>query len=237
MSDETAIPVFSCASPDETLQFYETLGFSVTHRQIKPYVYLAVKRGGFDLHFVGGGRPDPEGGSGTCLVMVDDVSPHHRAFADALKARLGRVPTSGLPRITRLRRGQRRFTLVDPTGNSILFIARDEPEYEYPDKESWSKLSPMERALATAANFRDMRGNDASAARTLELALARHPDAPPLERALALAALAELSLAMGDPARARSALAELDAIPLTDAERALHRDELQAPDRIASLLG
>jgi hypothetical protein len=43
-----------------------------------------VKRGGFDLHFVGGGEPDPEGGSATCLVMVDDIGPHHRAFAAAL---------------------------------------------------------------------------------------------------------------------------------------------------------
>ena len=160
MNDETAIPVFPCASPDETLEFYRALGFEVTHEQKKPYVYLAVKRGGFDLHFYGGGKPDPEGAAGLCLVMVSDVEPHHQAFVAALKAKLGRVPTAGQPRITRLRKGQRRFTVVDPGGNSIIFIARDEPEYEYPDKEKWATLSPMERALETAANFRDMRGMD-----------------------------------------------------------------------------
>jgi catechol 2,3-dioxygenase-like lactoylglutathione lyase family enzyme len=32
MNDESAIPVFPCASPDETLEFYQALGFEVTHR-------------------------------------------------------------------------------------------------------------------------------------------------------------------------------------------------------------
>jgi hypothetical protein len=177
MNDETAIPVFPCASPDETLEFYQTLGFEVTHEQKKPYVYLAVKRGGFDLHFHGGGKPDPQRAAGLCLVMVSDVEPHHRAFAAALKGKLGRVPTAGQPRITRLRKGQSRFTVVDPGGNSIIFIARDEAEYEYPDKEKWAKLSPMERALEMAANFRDMRGMDVSAAKVLDLALAKNPTA------------------------------------------------------------
>jgi catechol 2,3-dioxygenase-like lactoylglutathione lyase family enzyme len=237
MSDESAIPVFPCASPDETLEFYQALGFEVTYRQIKPYVYLALKRGGFDLHFVAGGKPDPEGGSATCLVMVDAIEPYHRAFAEALKGKLGRVPTAGLPRITRLREGQSRFTLVDPTGNSILFIARAEPDYEYPDKESWSKLTPMERALATAANFRDMRGKDAQAAGALDLALRKNPDAPPVERARVLAARVELALAMGDASRARSAREELAAMVLTDEERERYRDEFQAVEAVERLQG
>ena len=237
MNDESAIPVFPCASPDETLEFYQTLGFEVTHRQVKPYVYLAVKRGGFDLHFTGGGTPDPEGNAGLCLVMVKEVEPYHRAFAEALKGKLGRVPTAGLPRITRLRKGQSRFTVVDPTGNSLIFIARDEPEYEHPDKEEWAKLSPMERALETAANFRDMRGMDASAAKTLDLALRRNPAAAPIERARVLAARVELAVAMGDAERAQSARTELEAIPLTDSERERYRDELQAVDAIERLQG
>jgi catechol 2,3-dioxygenase-like lactoylglutathione lyase family enzyme len=228
MPSETAIPMFPCASPDETLEFYQILGFEVTYRQTKPYIYLAVKRGGFDLHFYGRGKPGPQGGSATCLVMVDEVGPHHRAFAAALKEKFGRVPTAGLPRITRLREGQGRFTVVDPTGNSIIFIKRDEPKYEYFDKEKWAKLSPMERALETAANFRDMRGKDASAAKALDLALAKNPDAAPIERARVLAARVELAEAMGDPERAKSARAELDRIALTDKERERYRDEFQA---------
>src|SRR5262249_28508826 len=187
--------------------------------------------------FVGGGKPDTEGGSATCLVIVDDVGPHHRAFADALKAKLGRVPTAGRPRITRLRKGQSRFTLVDPSGNSIIFIARDEPEYQYPNKEKWAKLSPMERALETAANFRDMRGMDESAAKVLDQALAKNPTAAPVERARVLAARVELALAMGDAERARSARADLDQVALSDEEREQLRDELQALDAVERMQG
>ena len=237
MNDETAIPVFPCASPDETLEFYQTLGFEVTHEQKKPYVYLAVKRGGFDLHFHGGGKLDPQQAAGLCLVMVSDVEPHHQAFAAALKGKLGRVPTAGQPRITRLRKGQSRFTLVDPSGNSIIFIARDEPEYQYPDKEKWAKLSPMERALETAANFRDMRGMDESAAKVLDQALAKNPTAAPVERARVLAARVELALAMGDAERARSARADLDQVALSDEEREQLRDELQALDAVERMQG
>jgi hypothetical protein len=31
-------PRVPCASPDETPELYETLGFTVTYRQAKPYV-------------------------------------------------------------------------------------------------------------------------------------------------------------------------------------------------------
>lgn len=236
MNDETAIPIFPCSSPEDTLGFYETLGFRVTHRQLKPYLYLAMKRGRLDLHFVAGGKPNPGGSGATCLVIVEDVKPHHDAFAAALKGRLGRVPTAGLPRITRLREGQSRFTLVDPSGNSIIFIASDEPEYKYPDKESWAQLSPMERALETAANFRDSRGMDAQAIKALDQALRKNPDAPPIERARALAAVIELAMAMGDEDRARSAREQMDAITLSEQDREPYWNEFQAVERIERML-
>jgi catechol 2,3-dioxygenase-like lactoylglutathione lyase family enzyme len=237
MSNESAIPVFPCSSPEETLEFYEAIGFEVTYRQTKPYVYLAVKRGGFDLHFYGSGTKTSEGTFAMCLVMIDEVGPQHGGFTSALKAKYGKVPTAGIPRITRLREGQKRFTLIDPCGNSIIFIARDEPQYEYPNKEAWAKLTPMGRALATAANFRDSRGMDESAAKTLDLALTKNPDAAPIERACALAARAELAIAMGDPERARTAREELEQIPLTEEERELYRVELRASDAIEQMQG
>ena len=95
----------------------------------------------------------------------------------------------------------------------------------------------MERALETAANFRDMRGKDASAAKALDLVLKKNPDAAPVERARVLAARVELAVAMGDAERARSARAELEAIALTDEERERYRDELQAVDAIERMQG
>jgi hypothetical protein len=129
--DETTIPVFPCVSVDETLDFYRVLGFEVTYKQSSPYVWLAVRRGGVELNFFGDKDLDPKKAFSTCLVIVPEVASYHRAFADALRGKYGRVPTTGIPRITRFRKGQSRFTVVDPSGNSIIYVRRDEPEVEY----------------------------------------------------------------------------------------------------------
>ncbi|KFA89770.1 hypothetical protein [Archangium violaceum] len=55
----------------------------------------------------------------------------------------------------------------------------------------------------------------------------------PLERARALAARAELAVALGDETRARSAREELQRIPLSEEERARFREELEAADALA----
>ncbi len=54
------------------------------------------------------------------------------ASLSALRRVHGNVLSSGRPRITRYRPGSSRFTLIDPSGNSIVFIQRDEQaELEY----------------------------------------------------------------------------------------------------------
>jgi hypothetical protein len=47
-TSESTIPLFPCGALDETLDFYQVLGFTVTHRQEDPYLYAAVRRGGVD---------------------------------------------------------------------------------------------------------------------------------------------------------------------------------------------
>ncbi|GAA1050609.1 hypothetical protein [Arthrobacter russicus] len=66
--------------------------------------------------------------TGGCLVMVDSVAPYQASFSEAMRRRYGKVLARGLPRITRHRPGASRFTLMDPSGNAIIFIQRDEPE-------------------------------------------------------------------------------------------------------------
>jgi hypothetical protein len=72
---------------EETLAFYEALGFEVTYKQSRPYVYLALRWSGFQLHF--GPAPkdlDPaREESGGCLVMVDAVAPYHAEFVAAMR--------------------------------------------------------------------------------------------------------------------------------------------------------
>jgi hypothetical protein len=221
------IPVFPCISVDETLDFYQVLGFEVTHKQSSPYVYLAVRRGGVELNFFDDKDLDPKKASSTCLVIVAEVEPYHRAFADAMRGKYGRIPIAGIPRITRFRKGQSRFTVVDPSGNSIIFIRRDEPEIEYGGSK---KLSGLARAIENAAILRDRKEDDKAAAKVLDVALARYAAAPAIDRARALAARAELARATGETERAQTLRAEIQQIPLTEEDRRLFRHELEAAD-------
>jgi hypothetical protein len=237
MADETTVPLLPCVTPlDQTLDFYRTLGFEVTYEQSTPYLYGAVRRGGIDLHFHRPKGQDLKKVSGTCLVMVPAVEPYHRAFADALRARHGKVPTAGLPRITRLRKGQTRFTTLDPSGNSLVYICRDEPDVDYGWYEA--ERSRLAGAIEMAAFLRDTYINDKAAAQVLDKALARsEPADDPIDRARALASRAELAVAMGDAERARAVRAELQQVPLSDEDRARYRDELQAADELERWMG
>jgi len=227
MTDETTVPLLPCESLAETLDFYRALGFEVTHEQDEPYVYAAVRRGGVALHFH---RFKGQGGkTGSCLAIVPDVGAYHRAFADGLRARYGRVPTAGLPRITRLRQGQTRFTALDPSGNSLTFIQRDEPDVDYARYDA--PTSRMAAVLGKAAFLRDTYIDDRAAASVLDKALARGEEGP-LERALALAARAELAVAMGDDERLRAVRAELAGLTLSEEDRERHRAELEAADAL-----
>lgn len=218
--NETTVPLLPCVSAEETLAFYQALGFRVTYRQTRPYLYLAFTWSGFALHY--GAAPehlDPSReNSGGCLVMVDAVAPYHAAFTAAMRAAYGKVLARGLPRITRYRPGASRFTLVDPSGNAIIFIQRDEEqEVEYGGSK---KLKGIARALDNARILREFKNDDRAAVRTLTLALRRYGDtAPPVERALALVALAELAVALDEPDRAEEWIAQLRDTELTDADR------------------
>lgn len=228
---ETTIPALPSISADETLDFYQTLGFEFTYIQRKPYVYLAARRDGINIHFYGLKGLDPKDAHSTCLVMVPDPAPYHAEFAQALKTKLGKVPTVGIPRITRFREGQSRFTVVDPSGNSVIYIRHDEPNVEYQDSDS--DLTGLPRAFATAVMFRDFRNDDKGAAQILDVALARYPDADPAGRARALAARIELAVAMEDAARAQTALAEFQQIALSAADRARLQNELPSAEELA----
>jgi catechol 2,3-dioxygenase-like lactoylglutathione lyase family enzyme len=219
-----AIPCLPCVSLTETLDFYRALGFQVTYQQQSPYVWAATKRGGFNLHFYGLKGLKPEECHSCCLVAVEDPGPLHKTFSEALRAKFGKLPVAGFPRITRFKPGQTRFTVVDPNGNSVVYLRRDEPE------GTDQKLTGLPKALATATRLRDSKNDDAAAAKVLDVALARYPDAPPLDRARALAARAELAVALGEVERLRTARAELQAIDLPDQDREKYRHELEAAD-------
>jgi catechol 2,3-dioxygenase-like lactoylglutathione lyase family enzyme len=228
----TTIPLLPCVDVDRTVDFYGALGFTVTHHQERPYLYLALTLSDVELHFK---QPPPgvdpaDELTGGCLVLVDDVVPLHRQFAASLRARHGRVLATGRPRLARLRLGQSRFCVFDPSGNVVLFIDRDEPDVEYGGSTA---LTGLAKAHDNVRIFRDFKNDDVLAARALDAALNRYgANGSRIDVARALADRAELAVALGDAATADRVRRELSDMHLSDGERAEIATELTALDQI-----
>jgi hypothetical protein len=229
------IPILPCISLSDTLTFYRALGFDVTHQQTRPNVYAATRRGDVNIHFMGIAKLDPSKAYSACLVIVPELEQLYATFREGLKDAYGKLPLKGWPRISRLRPGASRFTLVDVAGNSVIFVKRGAPDdYDESTAEPTSE-TPHGKALKQARRFRDFKNDDIAAAKLLDVALRQDSAGSAVERARALAARVELARALGDEPRAIAARAELQAITLTDAERRHFRDELGAAERLEVL--
>jgi hypothetical protein len=188
------IPMLPCSSIDEMAEFGQLLGLQVTYRQVRPNPYLALEGAdGLVLHYFALKNFSPEDSYSTCGVLVDDTGRLFEEFAAGLRAKYGKLPITGYPRITRPRRRKNAenrsgFSLVDPAGNWIRVIAAKAQlsEDSPPD-------SPLTRALDNAVVLADSHGDVAQAHKILAGALARHSqDADPQVRTEAEAYLAEL---------------------------------------------
>ncbi len=232
MTDEVTIPCLPCVSLEETFPFYEMLGFEVTYRQKAPSVYGVVRRGACELHFFGLKGLVPKDAFSTCLVLVSDVEGLHQSFTRAMSQVLGKAPVAGLPRISRMKPGQTRFTVTDPAGNSVIFIKRGAEDQAAGEEYKQPGQTRIQRAINTAARLRDFKGDDLAAAKVLDTALA-HPGQTDLyDRARALIARAELAIALGDRQHAIALRAELETLRLSETERERLRVELQAADQV-----
>ncbi|GAA1609510.1 glyoxalase [Actinoplanes couchii] len=219
MSDVTVVPLLHCTDEARTLEFWQALGFRLTWEQHRPYLYLAFETTGFGLHY--GAAPDgldpAREHTGGCMVLVDAVAPYHAAYTAAMRTAYGKVLSQGLPRITRYRAGQSRFTVMDPNGNSIIFIQRDEPQPEYGGSK---QLTGLAKVIDNARVLREFKTDDLAAYRALDSGLRRHEAAATdVQRATALAALVELSTVLDLAGRVPEWGARLREITLTAAER------------------
>lgn len=226
MADEVTVPLLPCASIDDVATFYEVLGFRTTYRQRKPNPYVAVQRDDLGLHFFELEGFDPAQSYGSCLVVTPDLEGLHGAFAKGLRGAHGKVPVSGIPRMTRPRKrknydGVSGFSVVDPGGNWIRFV-RKGPE---PDAAP-APVGALGKAMANAVVQADSRGNVEQAVRILDTALAK-PDAAADPAALveALVYRAELATVLGDPDTAADLLARATGLGLTP-DQAEHAADL-----------
>lgn len=160
-----------CADIDEIAEFFSALGFTISYRQVRPNPYLAMEGHGFPLHYYGLDGHRAEASHSTCGVLVADTEPLFEAFAAGLRARYGRLPVSGHPRITRPRPrknagGRSGFSLIDPAGNWIRIMRAGAAE---PAAQS----SPLRESLLNAIVLADSKGDVAQAAKILRGAVRR----------------------------------------------------------------
>jgi hypothetical protein len=208
----TTVPVLPCKAIGETLEFWENMGFTITYRQDRPYQYGVVERNGHQLHFVR--VKGAEAGYTGCLMMVENVEQVHAAFSHALKSTLGRVPNTGVPRISRMRPGQSRFTITDVSENAVIVIQigeKDEVEYEDVDQDT---LTPLQKAISLALRLRDFKEDHPASAKVLDNALAKAGEyETAAEKAKAIIIRQELARVLEDYAKeaaCQTMLAELD---------------------------
>ncbi|MGW1956968.1 bleomycin resistance protein [Streptomyces sp. NPDC001920] len=231
MSEKT-IPILPCRTIQPVLDFYTALGFEVTFHQASPNPYAAVARGDIELQFFGMKRYDPAQSYSTCYILTDDVDALHEAFTAGLRARYGKVPNRGLPRIGALRdasHGMRQFLMTDPGGNCIRVgrpISEDLHHRPAP-KETFS------RALHHASLFADSRDDPAAAAKVLDHVLRLTDERPTPVQSLRLLVLrADVARRLGDEETAACALSKATAVHLTDEERDSVRDDLTRLDEL-----
>jgi hypothetical protein len=165
VANELTIPLLPCPDINEIASFYEMLGFEITSLQTRPYSHAALKREDINLHFFGMDGYDPAQSYSTCLVIVQDTAELFEAFAAGMRAVHGKLLVSGIPRMTRPRLRNDRytgFTVVDPGGNWIrINKAAQEPE----------ATTNLAKAMENAARQADSRGDERQALKILEGAL------------------------------------------------------------------
>ncbi len=221
MANERTYPCLPCANIDETVAFYEALGFRRTYRQLRPNPYAVVALEDIQIHLFGMDGFRAEDSYGTVIIAVPDPDQLYQAFAAGLRKAFGKLPVAGIPRILRPRKKYgtvRGFTVVDPGGNWLRV-------YKLGDEESEEKPEGLMGAIEVAARLGDARGDVALALKTLENGIRRFADAGAAERARAYLYRAELALRAQNPELAQESLALANSLELTDDERVALAEE------------
>lgn len=110
---DIAIPILPARDLDQSVGFYERLGFQVAGRAPAPEDYALLRRDGMELHLFGAPDLDPATCYAGCYLRVTDAKLLHDEFAQ-----LG-LPDAGFPRLSTLEEkswGMREFHVMDPSG-------------------------------------------------------------------------------------------------------------------------
>ncbi len=225
-SEWITIPILPCISIEETLQFWQALGFDTTYKQTHPYQYGVVERGGHQLHFgrVKGMEAANNFYTG-CLIAVPDAGDVYHEITQRLKQHFGRVPHTGIPRVSRMKPGTTRFTLTDVAGNAIIFVSRGEQDQETWEKAENKNQTKLQRAIAIAIRFRDYKNDDGAAIKTLDAALKRVDGENAMDIAEALTIRIELAESSDHPIKVAECKSRLAQLAISEGDMALLREK------------
>jgi len=130
-------PILPCQSIKEQVSFYESLGFKTIQIYTRPHPYAVVSYGSLELHFYVTKRILPNENPQMCYIEVDDVNRVYKDFTTGLKQHIGKIPRSGIPRISKIKQlvEDQRFMMTDIGGNT-LYIGSPNPDLFYRTIES-----------------------------------------------------------------------------------------------------
>ena len=225
MANERTYPCLPCGDIDESLAFYESLGFKKTYRQVRPNPYAVVALEDIQIHLFGIEGFNPAESYGSVIVAVPDPDSLYHDFAAGLRKTYGKLPVAGIPRILRPRKKYgtvRGFSVVDPGGNWLRIYTLGESEQE----DSAEKAEGLAQIIYVAARLGDAHGDEALALKTLESGLARFGEAAgAIELARAYLYRAELAVRTNNLELAQLSLIAAKSLELTDDEKAALIDE------------
>lgn len=235
MANERTYVILPCKDLLESISFYEILGFITTYRQLRPNPYAVIALEDIQIHLGCIEGFDPENSYGSVIITVPDPDNLYRAFATELRKTYGKLPITGIPRIMRPRKKYgtvRGFTVIDPGGNWLRIYKLGNSDQE----DSLEKVEGLTQIINVAARLGDAHGDESTALKTLEIGIARFPEAAAIERARAYLYRAELAIRTKKHDLARSSLALAKSLKLTDAERNSIADEFDHTTTLVSEL-
>jgi hypothetical protein len=180
MANERTYSILPCRELDESISFYETLGFTRTYRQLRPNPCAVVALEEIQIHLCGIEGFKPEDSYGSVIIVVPSPDELYRSFAEKLRAKYKKLPVAGIPRILRPRKKfgtVSGFSVVDPGGNWLRI-------YKLGDTEEGTseKAEGLAHYIDLAARLGDAHGDVAKALKTLVSGIAKFPEAVPIDR-------------------------------------------------------